>query len=147
MHLRGVLSANDLENDELHKTNSAARPSTASDPNQRTAAPSETASHTRANTAEDEKQDADPEKGADAAAEKLGKLPPPLKAKGGRKKKGKPQYDSSLLKAIHNTFFFRWWAAGLLKLCGGDPPPPRLGSHTEYNHKRRYPEHDDAACK
>jgi len=35
---------------------------------------------------------------------------------GGKKK---PVYDSSLARALHETFFYRWWFAGLLKLGSG----------------------------
>lgn len=33
--------------------------------------------------------------------------------------KKKQAYDSSLMKALHQTFFYRWWFAGLLKLLSG----------------------------
>lgn len=29
-----------------------------------------------------------------------------------------PKYDSSLLKALHQTFFLQWWTAGILLLIG-----------------------------
>ncbi|OCH88007.1 multidrug resistance-associated ABC transporter [Obba rivulosa] len=102
--MRAASDANSAQDDGVQKTNSAPRPSTGSDGN----------SQTRANTVEDEKQDPDLEKDAGAASGKPGKLPSSRKAEG----KGKPKYDQSLLKALHNTFFFRWWAAGVLKLCG-----------------------------
>ena len=33
--------------------------------------------------------------------------------------KQKPVHDSSLMKALHQTFFLRWWSAGVLKLGSG----------------------------
>src|SRR5262245_22331199 len=37
----------------------------------------------------------------------------------GHRKKEKPVYDSSLMKALNQTFFYRWWFAGLLKFGSG----------------------------
>jgi ATP-binding cassette, subfamily C (CFTR/MRP), member 1 len=37
----------------------------------------------------------------------------------GRQGKKGTVYDSSLTKALHQTFFYRWWLAGLLKLFSG----------------------------
>ena len=37
----------------------------------------------------------------------------------GQKRKQQPVHDSSLTKALHQTFFYRWWTAGVLKLGSG----------------------------
>ena len=37
----------------------------------------------------------------------------------GQRTKKKPLYDSSLIKALNQTFFYRWWFAGVLKLFAG----------------------------
>ena len=34
-------------------------------------------------------------------------------------KKNKPEYDSSLLKALHSVFWSQFWLSGLLKLISG----------------------------
>jgi hypothetical protein len=37
----------------------------------------------------------------------------------GLRRKRKPVYDSSLVKALQQTFFYRWWISGILKLGSG----------------------------
>jgi ATP-binding cassette subfamily C (CFTR/MRP) protein 1 len=49
--------------------------------------------------------------------------------KGGQRKGKKVVYDSSLVKALHQTFFYRWWFAGLLKLCSGATSGSLLTKH------------------
>ncbi|KAI0795014.1 multidrug resistance-associated ABC transporter [Abortiporus biennis] len=62
----------------------------------------------------------DPEK-ASTSIDGSPRLGIPATDKKGRKQQhkppGQPQYDASLLKALHTTFFYRWWGAGIFKLC------------------------------
>ncbi|KAJ6463575.1 hypothetical protein C8R45DRAFT_1107897 [Mycena sanguinolenta] len=70
---------------------------------------------------------AEPTKDADGAKAK------PRRWSRKKDKKPKPEFDSSLFKAVHRTCFWRIWFGGVLKLGGGAPPSPSLSAYVLYH--------------